>query len=78
MSALHSLSGQSPAGGWGPPPRGIFLDVLGTLVEPGPGGRFKSIGKSSFYDGVLDSLFRATQAGWQLYLIGNVDNRRLR
>ncbi len=73
MSALHSLSAQSPLGDWGPPPRGIFLDVLGTLVEPGPGGRFKSIGKSCFYDGVLDSLFHATQAGWHLYLIGNVD-----
>ncbi|MDB2576043.1 HAD hydrolase-like protein [Planctomycetota bacterium] len=73
MPALHSLSGQSPLGGWGPPPRGLFLDVLGTLVEPGPGGRFKSIGNSSFYEGVLDSLFHATQAGWHLYLIGNVE-----
>ena len=74
MSALPSLADHSPAGRWGPPPRGLFLDVLGTLVEPGPGGRFKSIGKSNFYEGVLDALFRATQAGWHLYLIGNIDS----
>lgn len=74
MSGLNNLPHRSPLGGWGPPPRGLFLDVLGTLVEPGPAGKFKSIGTARFYDGVLDSLFRATQSGWHLYLIGNIDS----
>ena len=67
-------SSQRPAQGWGPPPRGLFLDILGTLVEPGPNGKFPTIGKARFYDGVLDALFRATQAGWNLYLIGNIES----
>ena len=74
MSAQPNLPQRSPVGKWGPPPRGIFLNVLGALVEPGPAGKFKSIGTAAFYEGVLDSLFRATQAGWHLYLIGNVDS----
>lgn len=59
--------------GWGPPPRGVFVDILGTLVEPLEGGGFPTIDDARYYDGVLDGLFRVTQAGWHLYLVGNID-----
>lgn len=58
---------------WGPPPRGVFLDVLGTLVAPDENGGFPRFDDAEFYEGVLDGLFRVTQAGWHLYLVGNVD-----
>lgn len=60
---------------WGPPPRGVFVDVLGTLVEPAnEKGHFPTFEDATFYPGVLDSLFRVTQAGWNLYLVGNIDS----
>ena len=65
-------TGTAPA--WGPPARGIFIDVLGTIVEPTEHGGFPSFEDAKFYDGVLDGLFKATQAGWTLYLIGNIDS----
>lgn len=58
---------------WGPPPRGIFVDILGTLVRPTEDGGFPHFDEAQFYDGVLDSLFRVTQAKWNLYLVGNID-----
>lgn len=63
----------APHQSWGPPPRGVFVDVLGTLVEPiEDGTHFPSFEDVRFYEGVLDGLFKVTQAGWNLYLIGNV------
>lgn len=64
----------SPHAGWGPPPRGVFVDVVGTLLAADADGEdhFPSFGSAEFYPGVLDGLFRVTQAGWNLYLIGNV------
>ena len=59
---------------WGPPPRGVFVDVLGTLVHPAENGHFPAISDATFYEGVLDALFRVTQAGWNLYLVGNVSS----
>lgn len=60
---------------WGPPPRGVFVDVLGTIVQPAcDQGNFPSFDDAKFYDGVLDALFRVTQAGWNLYLIGNIES----
>ncbi|MEL6428976.1 MAG: HAD hydrolase-like protein [Planctomycetota bacterium] len=71
MTPSHPTA-QRPS--WGPPVRGVFVDVLGTLIEPvgEDGTHFPDFDEASFYDGVLDGLFRVTQAGWKLYLIGNV------
>jgi len=67
----QSSSGRHPS--WGPPTRGVFVDVLGTIVEPvGDAEHFPRFDGASFYEGVLDGLFKVTQAGWKLYLIGNV------
>lgn len=74
MSGFPSTPQHPQPGGWGPPPRGLFIDVLGTLVEPAQGGKFPSVARMRFHDGVLDALFRATQAGWHVYLIGNIDS----
>lgn len=64
----------APHAGWGPPPRGVFVDLMGTLIEPtGPDGGFPPFGEVRFYEGVLDALFHVTQAGWNLYLIGNIE-----
>lgn len=63
---------QSPS--WGPPPRGVFVDVLGTIVQPLENGHFPLIKDAVFYEGVLDALFNVTQAGWNLYLVGNMDS----
>lgn len=59
---------------WGPPPRGVFVNLLGTIVEPLENGNFPSIETAVFYEGVLDGLFKATQSGWNLYLMGNIDS----
>lgn len=59
---------------WGPPPRGVFVDVLGTLVHPAENGHFPASSDATFYEGVLDALFRVTQAGWNLYLVGNISS----
>ena len=68
--APHGLTSSS----WGPPPRGVFIDVLGTLVQPAEDGHFPTISDARFYEGVLDALFRVTQAGWNLYLVGNISS----
>ncbi|MEM1449787.1 MAG: HAD hydrolase-like protein [Planctomycetota bacterium] len=74
MTASSQSTPRAAQPGWGPPPRGVFLDVLGTLVRPTEDGGFPSISDAQFYDGVLDGLFRVTQAGWNLYLVGNIDS----
>lgn len=64
----------SPLPGSGPPPRGLFIDRWGTLLElPEPGfvSRFED---ARFTPGAVDALFHASQAGWNLYLIGNEDS----
>ncbi|QDV07631.1 D-glycero-alpha-D-manno-heptose-1,7-bisphosphate 7-phosphatase [Planctomycetes bacterium Poly30] len=59
---------------WGPPTRGVFVNVLGTIVAPLENGNFPEIGDAVFYEGVLDGLFKVTQSGWNLYLMGNIDS----
>jgi len=54
-------------------PRAIFIDRWGTLLETPPSGFAASPLELRFQSGVLDALFRTSQAGWQLYLIGNED-----
>lgn len=58
---------------WGPPPRGVFVDLLGTLVRLDESGNVPEFSADIFYDGVLDALFQVTQAGWHLYLVGNIE-----
>lgn len=63
----------SPIPGAGYPPRGLFVDRWGTLLEPpadGPAHRFNQV---ELTPGSLDALFQACQAGWNLYLMGNED-----
>ncbi len=63
----------SPIPGAGYPPRGLFVDRWGTLLEiptSGPAQRFNQV---ELTPGSLDALFQACQAGWKLYLIGNED-----
>lgn len=78
MTPPPDSSSQAPRGlashSWGPPPRGVFVDVLGTLVQPAENGHFPTIEDATFYEGTLDALFRVTQAGWNLYLVGNISS----
>ncbi|MCB9915415.1 MAG: HAD-IIIA family hydrolase [Planctomycetes bacterium] len=56
-----------------PPTRGLFVDRWGTLLElPGKGfeAQFEN---AEFVPGAVDALFRAHQAGWRIYLLGNED-----
>ena len=64
----------APKPSWGPPARAVFVDLLGTIVEPLENGNFPKIEDAVFYQGVLDGLFKVTQAGWNLYLVGNIDS----
>jgi len=69
-----SISSRSPIPGAGYPPRGLFIDRWGTLLEPPEGhfeGRFERV---EFTPGSLDALFHAGQADWKLYLLGNEED----
>lgn len=52
-------------------PRGLFIDRWGTLLERPPKGYCARFEDARFVEGATDALFRAAQAGWRLYLIGN-------
>ena len=60
-----------PLPGSGPPARGLFIDRWGTLLELPEQGFVARFEEARFYPGVLDAMFHAGQAGWNLYLIGN-------
>jgi histidinol phosphatase-like enzyme len=72
---MHSpqRSPYPPLEGTVPAPRALFIDRWGTLLETPPSGFAASPLELRFQDGALDALFRASQAGWVLYLIGNED-----
>ena len=70
----HTPSPRAPLPGTTPPPRGLFVDRWGTLLAPPEAGFAKSPSELTFYDGALDALFRAGQAGWNLYLLGNEEH----
>ncbi|MEM9800841.1 MAG: hypothetical protein AAGA20_10990 [Planctomycetota bacterium] len=74
MTAPFQPSSRPAHPGWGPPPRGVFLNLFGTLIEPTEDDGFPTIDEARFFDGALDALFRVTQAHWNLYLLGNVDS----
>lgn len=61
----------APLPGTESPSRALFIDRWGTLLatpEKGWCARFKD---AELTPGALESLFRAHQAGWKIYLIGN-------
>jgi D-glycero-D-manno-heptose 1,7-bisphosphate phosphatase len=62
-----------PLEGTVPAPRALFIDRWGTLLETPPSGFASSPLELCFHAGALDALFRASQAGWRLYLLGNED-----
>lgn len=54
-------------------PRALFVDRWGTLLETPAAGFAASPLELRFHAGALDALFRASQAGWRVYLLGNED-----
>jgi histidinol phosphatase-like enzyme len=72
MHHSSRVRAKAPLPGTVPPPRGLFLDRWGTLLEAPPRGlpEFSSV---RFADHALDLLFRVGATGWKLYLIGNED-----
>ena len=70
----NSLDSIRPAlPGTTPPARGLFIDRWGTLLELPGKGYEAQFDKARFTEGAVDLLFRAHQAGWKLYLLGNED-----
>ncbi len=63
----------SPLPGTERRPRGLFIDRWGTLLERPAKGYCTRFADARFVEGAIDALFRAAQAGWRLYLIGNED-----
>lgn len=63
----------APLPGTGTPKRGLFIDRWGTLLEPPSGSAKQTYGRLEFTPGAQDALFRAAQAGYNIYLLGNED-----
>lgn len=63
-----------PLPGSGPPPRGLFIDRWGTLLELPTQGYAARFEPERLTSEALNLLFRAGQAGWNLYLLGNEDS----
>lgn len=70
LDPYHRLPG-TPLPGTERPPRGLFIDRWGTLLERPASGYCTRFEDARFIEGAIDALFRASQAGWRLYLIGN-------
>jgi len=70
MFGSHS-SPYPPLEGTVSAPRALFVDRLGTLLELPAAGHLKDPSELRFLPGALEALFRATRAGWKLYLLGN-------
>jgi D-glycero-D-manno-heptose 1,7-bisphosphate phosphatase len=62
-----------PIPGTEPSPRALFIDRWGTLLRLPEDGGLPPFDADLFLPGALEALFRAGQAGWRLYLIGNED-----
>ncbi len=62
-----------PIPGTTPNPRALFIDRWGTLLVAPERGHAQSFQEVEFTPGAVDALFRACQAGWRVYLIGNED-----
>ena len=64
----------SSAPDWRPPTRGLFVDLWGTLLELPGEGWVDNFEDARFTPGAVDALFRARQAGIELYLLGNIES----
>jgi D-glycero-D-manno-heptose 1,7-bisphosphate phosphatase len=56
-----------------PPKRALFIDRWGTLLELPKKGFEARFENAEFTPDAVDLLFRAHQADWKIYLIGNED-----
>jgi histidinol phosphatase-like enzyme len=72
MSSTYRRS-LSPIPGTGAPTRGLFVSRMGGLLERPSKGPLRSLDQAVFRPRALDILFRASEAGWNIYLIGNED-----
>jgi len=54
-------------------PRALFVDRWGSLLQLDEKGYAASPDEVKFIPGALDALFRASRAGWNIYMIGNED-----
>lgn len=61
----------APLPGTDRPRRALFVDRWGTLLEAPSGDPRRTYSQLTFTPGAVDALFRATQAGWAIYLLGN-------
>ena len=69
----HSLDVASPLPSLHRPVRALFVKRWGVLLEATDPPRGLVFDPGLFSPGAVDALFRARQAGWVLYLIGNED-----
>ena len=63
----------APLPGTEPPPRALFVDRWGTLFSSSSGEDCSDFDQLVFSEGAENALFRATQASWRIYLLGNED-----
>jgi len=73
---MHVPSHRSPyppLEGTVPAPRALFVDRWGTLLEPPSEGFARHPSDVRFLANAVQALFRASRAGWQIYLLGNED-----
>jgi histidinol phosphatase-like enzyme len=62
-----------PLPGTGIPCRGLFVSRFGALLERSYDCVPRSIEEASFRPRMQELLFRASQARWNVYIVGNVD-----
>lgn len=70
---LHGTPPFSPLPGTQPRPRGLFVDLWGTLLAVPAEDFCRTYAEVEFTAGAVDALFRASRDGWNVYLIGNQD-----
>ncbi len=63
----------TPIPGTEPPVRALFVKRWGTLLELPEAQPCSRLSEAAYTAGAVDALFRASQAGWRIYLIGNED-----
>lgn len=63
-----------PLPGTGTPPRGLFISRWGALLQRPRDGFPRRFEDVLFQPRILEVLFRADQAGWNIYTVGNEDD----
>src|SRR5207247_3609066 len=61
----------APIPGTALPPRGLFISRHGALLERPVDGVYRRFEDARFTPRSLELLFRAGQAGWKVYVVGN-------